>query len=196
MKKFAIACAGFALLLANPIFADNASDAAAEAAALKAIKAAAANGNAGVAKAMPNSGLTVAATTGVPPLIGNFILIGADELSAGLPCFFCAPAPAGGFGVALTIPVGYVPSSLVAIDYSFMFQDVSVTGICTLGFALVQGTTVLDAAAFKVGLYPSTWVVTFPRTRPAATGSATAVGLVMCDNGAEQIHPHTTVYLQ
>jgi hypothetical protein len=112
----------------------------------------------------------VPTTAGVPPLIGNFILIGADELSAGLPCFFCAPAPAGGFGVALTIPVGYVPSSLTTIDYSFMFQDVSVTSVCTLGIALVQGTTVLDAAAFKLGLYPSTWVVTSPAPGPPPRG--------------------------
>jgi hypothetical protein len=198
MKNFAIACAGFALLLASPVFADDPSDAAVEATALKAIMAAPNNTNAGIAKALPNRGLAATPTpaAGVPPMIGNFILVGAEELSAGLPCFFCAPAPGGGFGVALTIPVGYIPTSLTTLDYSYMFQDVSVTGNCSLGFALMQGTTVLDTSKFGAGIYPATWVVTFPRNRPSASGAAAAFGVVVCNGGGLQVVVRSKVFLQ
>ncbi len=194
MKTLATACAGFALLLATPVFADDAADAAAEAAAMKAIKSIPLNTNAGIAKAVPGTGSSVPATAGVPALIGHFIVIGLDELSAGLPCFYCAPAPGGGFGVALTIPMGTIPTTATSLDYSYMFQSTGTTAICTLAIVLMQGTTVLDAAAFNAGIYPSTWIVTFPRLRPAASGPATAHGLVSC--GGPHVDVHTNVVLQ
>lgn len=197
MKKIAIACSGLVCLLVSPVFAAENSDAAMEAAALKAINAATSGTNTGVAKVVMNPKAAIPAdTSGVPPLVGNFIVVGDDELSAGIPCFFCAPAPGGGFGLAVTVPIGYIPTSLSTLDYTYAFQDVSVSGVCTLAVALMQGNNVLDVAAFPAAIYPSTWVVTFPRSRPNASGMATAIGSVACNGGMTKVFVRTTVFLQ
>jgi opacity protein-like surface antigen len=194
MKNFLIVCAG-AALLASSVFAADAREDAMEAAAFKAAKAAALNAKSGSVIAVPTPGMAVTPASGTPPVIGNFILVGADELGNGIPCYYCAPSPNGGYGVALTIPMGYIPSTVTSIDYSFMFQDVTENGVCVLAFAAMQGTTVLDSAGFSYPIYPSVWVVTFPRTTPTVSGPISAFGYVIC-NGVQQTLIKTTVILQ
>jgi hypothetical protein len=77
-----------------------------------------------------------------------------------------------------------------------MFTDISVTGSCTVSFALVQGTTVLDHDSVAANLTPgSIWLVNFPRNFPTGLkGAAKAVGMVKC--GAQKTSVTTSVYLQ
>lgn len=194
MKNFWIACAGLAVLVASPSFAAEDREAAMDAAALKAVKKAVTT-NSATLVSVPSPAAIGAPAASVPPIVGTLVIVGEDDLSLGLPCFNCAPAPNGGYGLSVPYPLGYVPTSLTSLDYIMSFEDNTFTGTCTLAFALMQGTTVIDSESISAGIYPSIWYVQYPRTRPSASGNATLYGYVMC-NGVQQSMLKSRIVLQ
>jgi hypothetical protein len=192
MKKtlFAVAT-GFALVLSSSAFAQS-SDHKIITAAWAAVEASTSSSDSGTAETIG----WVAGDTdaGAPPLISSFIAVSGTQ--TGLPCFSCAPNPPLAESIGLSIPPGSIPTSDKQLTYAYMFTDISVTGTCTVSFALMQGTKVLDHDSIAAKLTPgSIWMVNFPRNFPKGhKGAAKAVGMVKC--GADKTSATTSVYLQ
>jgi hypothetical protein len=184
---------GLALVVASSAFAQSSSDND------KVIAAAWAAADAST----PSSDRATAQTIGwvegdpdadAPPLISSFIAVSATQ--TGLPCFSCAPNPPLGESMGLSIPPGSIPTSDKQLTYAYMFTDISITDTCTVSFALMQGTKVLDHDSMAANLTPgSILLVNFPRNFPKGhKGAAKAVGMVKC--GADKSSVTTSVYLQ
>jgi hypothetical protein len=192
MKKTLLtATAGFALVLSNFASAQS-SDHRAIAAAGAALDAGTPSSGSGTARTV--GWVQGAADAGAPALISSFIAVSPTQTD--LPCFSCAPDPPLGESIGLSIPPGAIPASDTQLTYAYMFTDISVTGSCTVSFALVQGTTVLDHDSVAANLTPgSIWLVNFPRNFPTGhKGAAKAAGMVKC--GAQKTSVTTSVYLQ
>lgn len=195
MKQFLLAFAGLAVLVASPGFAAEEKDAAMDAAALKAVQSKVEPSKSATLVSIPSPAAIGAPAGTVPPITGTLVIVGEDDLSVGLPCFNCAPSPNGVYGLSIPYPLGYIPTTVTAVDYIMSFEDNTFNGTCTLAFALMQGTTVLDSSSISAPIYPSIWYVQFPRTTPTASGNATLYGYVMC-NGVQQSALKSRVYLQ
>jgi hypothetical protein len=192
MKKTLLtAIAGFALALSNFAFAQS-SDHKVVAAAWAALDVSTPSSDSGTVRMI--GWVEGDADAGAPPLISSFIAVSATQ--TGLPCFSCAPDPPLSGSIGLSIPPGSIPTSDEQLTYAYMFTDISVTGSCTVSFALVQGTKVLDHDSVAANLTPgSIWLVNFPRNFPKGfKGTAQAVGMVKC--GADKTSVTTSVYLQ
>jgi hypothetical protein len=190
-KTLLAVAAGLALAFASSAFAQSTDD--------KVIVAA----WAAVDASTPPSSRATARTIGwvegeadadAPPLISTFIAVSPTE--TGLPCFSCAPNPPLGESIGLSLPPGSIPTSDKRLTYAYLFTDISVTDTCTVSFALMQGTKVLDHDTMGANLTPgSIWLVNFPRNFPKGhKGAAKAVGMVKC--GADKSSVTTSVYLQ
>jgi hypothetical protein len=192
MKKTLLTvAAGLALAFASSAFAQS-SDDKAVAAAWAAVDASTLSSDGATAQTIGwVEGDTEA---GAPPLISTFIAVSGTQ--TGLPCFSCAPNPPVGESIGLSIPPGSIPTSDKQLTYAYMFTDISVTDTCTVSFALMQGTKVLDHDSMAANLTPgSIWLVNFPRKFPKGhKGVAKAVGMVKCS--AEKSSVTTSVYLQ
>jgi len=129
-----------------------------------------------------------------PPLISTFIAVSPTQ--TGLPCFSCAPDPPLGESIGLSLPPGSITTSDKQLTYAYLFTDISITETCTVSFALMQGTKVLDHDTMGANLTPgSIWLVNFPRNFPKGRkGAAKAVGMVKC--GTRKSSVTTAVYLQ
>jgi len=195
MKNFAIACAGLAVMMASPIFASDANEEAMHKAALKAVLAHTVSSTTASVVSIPGPKMLGTPAPTVPSVIAEWFMAGEDDLGVGLPCFNCAPAPTGGYGLAVPYVLGYIPTTVTELDYIMSFEDNSATATCDLGFSLMQGTTVLDSESISAAIYPSLWYVQFPRTTPTASGDATLYGFVTC-GGVEEAVAKTRIVLQ
>jgi hypothetical protein len=192
MKKTLLAvAAGLALAFSSFALAQSSNDQVI-AAALAAVDAGTPTSDSGTARTI---GWVEGDTDAdAPPVISSFIAVSATQM--GLPCFSCSPNPPLLESIGLSIPPGSIPTSAKQLTYAYMFTDISVTDTCTVSFALMQGTKVLDHDSVAANLTPgSIWLVNFPRKFPKGhKGAATAVGMVKC--GAHKSSVTTSVYLQ
>lgn len=190
-KTLFTAIAGFALALSNFAFAQS-SDHQVVADAWAVLDASTPSSDSGMVRTI--GWVEGDATADAPPLISSFIAVSATQ--TGLPCFSCAPDPPLSESIGLSIPLGSIPASDTQLTYAYMFTDISVTGSCTVSFALMQGTKALDHDSVAADLTPgSIWLVNFPRNFPTGhKGIAKAVGMVKC--GADKTSVTTSVYLQ
>jgi hypothetical protein len=192
MKKTLLTvAAGLALVFASSAFGQSTDDKVV-AAAWSAVDASAPSSE--TATAQPIAWVEGDTDAGAPPLISSFIAVSGTQM--GLPCFSCAPNPPLGESIGLSIPPGSIPTSDKQLTYAYMFTDISVTDTCTVSFALMQGTKVLDHDSMAANLTPgSIWLVNFPRNFPKGhKGAAKAVGMIKC--GANKSSVTTSVYLQ
>jgi hypothetical protein len=192
MKKTLLTvAAGFAFAFASSAFGQS-SDDKTIAAAWAAVDASTPSSNSATAQTIG----WVEGDTGAdaPALISSFVAVSGTQ--TGLPCFGCAPNPPLTESVGLSIPPGSIPTSDKKLTYAYMFTDLNVTDTCTVSFALMQGTKVLDHDSMAANLTPgSIWLVNFPRKFPKGhKGAAKAVGMVKC--GADKSSVTTSVYLQ
>jgi hypothetical protein len=190
-KTLLTVAAGLALAFSSFAFAQS-SDDKVIAAAWAAVDASTPSSNSGTARII---GWVEGDTdTDAPPLISTFIAVSPTQ--TGLPCFSCAPDPPLGASLGLSIPPGSIPTSDKQLTYAYMFTDISITDTCTVSFALMQGTKVLDHDSAGANLTPgSIWLVNFPRKFPKGyKGAAKAVGMVKC--GTQKSSVTTSVYLQ
>ena len=186
-----IVAAGFALAFASAAFAQSTDDKVVTA-SWAAVDASTPSSNSATAQTI--GWVEGDADAGAPPLISSFVAVSGTQ--TGLPCFGCAPNPPLGESIGLSIPPGSIPTSDKQLTYAYMFTDISVTDTCTVSFALMQGTKVIDHDSMAANLTPgSIWLVNFPRKFPKGhKGAAKAVGMVKC--GADKSSVTTAVYLQ
>jgi hypothetical protein len=192
MKKTLLTvAAGLALAFSSSAFAQSTDDKVI-AAAWAAVDASTPSSNSATARMI--GWLEGETDADAPPLISTFIAVSPTQ--TGLPCFSCAPDPPLSVSLGLSIPPGSIPASDKQLTYAYLFTDVSVTETCTVSFALMQGTNVLDHDTAGANLTPgSIWLVDFPRNFPKGhKGAAKAVGMVKC--GADKSSVTTSVYLQ
>jgi hypothetical protein len=192
MKKTLLTVASaLALAFSNAAFAQS-SDDKVIAAAWAAVDASAPSSDSGTARTI--GWIEGDTDADAPPLISTFIAVSGTQ--TGLPCFSCAPNPPLSESIGLSIPTGSIPTSDKQLTYAYMFTDISVTETCTVSFALMQGTKVLDHDSMAANLTPgSIWMVNFARKFPKGhKGVAKAVGMVKC--GADKSSVTTSVYLQ
>lgn len=109
-------------------------------------------------------------------ILVNLIAVGVPDPL--LPCFFCAPDG----GVGLPLPIGFVPKSQSSIQYTVMLHDFGSVVACNIGFALLQGTNVVDMEKLYIfGIDPGQFYqVWFTRDRPQVSGLMTVAGVIEC----------------
>jgi hypothetical protein len=125
-----------------------------------------------------------AAATQVAPLanIANFVTVGQALAPISqfqpTPCFGCLTTTANPNTLGLTLPLAFVPPSVSAVQYTFVWEDLFWNDLVTASFVILRGSTVIDVFSVSAPIFPSIWSFNWVNPPPAPTGTYAVVGIL------------------